>query len=107
MTPYQFNEATRQHGLYLRGVGIGAAQDLKELAAAPVPIVPKAGWNDRSKKPTTLAHMGALIRAGLAKLEAGHYRATPEGTAWLGKIIERRLLPIPETNILQTRKPHP
>jgi hypothetical protein len=102
MNPPRFTETTRQHGLYRKGVGLGAVQDLAALAQAPVPVMPPTSWHERSKKPTTITHMGVLIRAGLAKRDGDHYRATPEGVEWLGKIIELQILPIPQTNILQS-----
>ena len=92
MTPARFTETTRQLGLYRKGVGLGAVQDLAALAQTPVPVMPPSNWHERSKKPTTITHMGALIRAGLAKRDGDHYRATQEGVEWLGKIIELNII---------------
>jgi hypothetical protein len=102
MIPARFTETTRQHGLYRKGVGLGAVQDLAALAQTPVPVIPPTSWHERSKKPTTITHMGALIRAGLAARDGDHYRATQEGVAWLAKIIELQILPIPETTSLKS-----
>lgn len=102
MTPARFTETTRQHGLYRRGMGLEATRDLATLVQAPVPLLPRDDAGDRKKQPSRLKWMGKLITAGFAKLEGDHYRATPEGVEWLGKIIERRLLPIPQTTSLQS-----
>lgn len=92
MTPARFTETTRQHGLYRKGVGLGAVQDLAAIAQAPAPVIPPTSWHERSKKPTTITHMGTLIRAGLAARDGDHYRATQEGVEWLGKIIELNII---------------
>lgn len=102
MTPARFTETTRQHGLYRKGVGLGAVQDLATLVQAPVLVISPTSWHERSKKPTTITHMGALIRAGLAKRDGDHYRATQEGVEWLGQIVELQILPIPETTSLKS-----
>jgi len=102
MTPSNFTVFTRQHGLYRKGVGPVAVQDLAKLVQAPVPVIAQESWRDRSRKPTTLTNMGVLIRAGLAKRDGDHYRATQEGVEWLGKIIELQILPIPETTSLHS-----
>jgi hypothetical protein len=93
MTPAQFNEGTRQHGLYHKSVGLVAAQSLAALIQEPTLVLTQKSWRDRSKKPSSLAHMGALIRAGLARRVGDHYRATDAGREWLGKLIEAKLFP--------------
>lgn len=100
MTPLRFTLLTRQHGIYRRGVGLAAAQDLAKLTKKPVPVIPRV-WADRAKKPCELVHMGVLINAGLAVLKGDHYHATPEGAEWLEKITALQILSIPETTSLQ------
>ena len=92
MIPARFTETTRQQGLDRKGVGLGAVHNLAKLVLATVPVIPPTSWHERSKRPTTITHMGALIRAGLAKRDGDHYRATPEGVEWLGKIIELNII---------------
>lgn len=88
MTSHQFTTAKRLHGMSLPGIGPQAVASLRQLCDAPVPVVIKSGWRDRSQKPASLPHMGILISRGLAKLnpEDQHYHATDEGREWLNKI---------------------
>lgn len=102
MTPAQFTKATRLYGLYRKGIGIGAMRDLAKLIQAAAPVIAQTSWHDRSRKPSTLAHLGALISAGLAVRDGDHYRATPEGIEWLGKIIDLQIFTIPETTSLKS-----
>jgi hypothetical protein len=94
MTPTTFTNRTRKLGLHRRYIGPDAVAELAQVVQAPVPCVPKAGWEDRSKPPSTLRSMGKLIAAGLARLnpDANHYEATDDGREWLGKIIESGIL---------------
>lgn len=102
MTLYQFTVATRRHGLYRKGIGLEATRELALLVQKPVPVIKPTSWHDRSVAPSCLKWMGKLITAGFAKLDGDHYRATQEGVAWLAKIIELQILPIPETTSLQS-----
>ena len=94
MTPTTFTNRTRKLGLHRRYIGPDAVAELAQVVQAPGPCVPKAGWEDRSKPPSTLRSMGKLIAAGLARLnpDANHYEATDDGREWLGKIIESGIL---------------
>lgn len=96
MTPVQFTKTTRQHGLYRKGMGLEATRELALLVQAPVPVIKPTSWHERSVAPSCLKWMGKLITAGFAKLDGDHYRATPEGQSWLGKLIEHNII-TPET----------
>ena len=90
MTPTTFTNRTRKLGLYRKHIGPDAVSELALIIQTPFPCIAKAGWEDRSKAPSTLKSMGKLIAAGLAKLnrEASQYEATDDGRKWLGKIID-------------------
>lgn len=96
MTIYQFTVATRRHGLYRKGMGLEATRELALLVQQPVPVIKPKSWHERSIAPSRLKWMGKLIVAGFAKLDGDHYRATPEGQSWLGKLIEHNIF-TPET----------
>lgn len=91
MTIYQFTVATRRHGLYRKGMGLEATRELAVLVQQPVPVIKPTSWHDRSVAPSCLKWMGKLITAGFATLDGDHYRATPEGQSWLGKLIEHNI----------------
>lgn len=94
MTPTTFTNRTRKLGLYRKHIGPDAVSELAQIVQTPFPCIAKAGWEDRSKAPSTLRSMGKLIAAGLAYLnrEASQYEATDDGREWLGKIIDSGLL---------------
>jgi len=94
MTPTTFAKHMRKKGLYIKYIGLDAVDDLSQVVQAPFPCVAKAGWEDRSKAPSTLKSMGKLIAAGMARLnpDAKQYEATDDGREWLGKIIDSGIL---------------
>ena len=94
MTPTQFTNTTRRHGLYRKGMGIEAARELAYLAATKsVPVIKPVSWEKRSAPPSQLKFMGKLIAAGFAKLDGDHYEATQEGREWLAQISKILRLP--------------
>ena len=97
MTPTTFTNQTRKLGLYRKNIGPDAVSELAQIVQTPFPCIAKAGWEDRSKSPSTLKSMGKLIAAGLAYLnsEAKQYEVTNEGRDWLGKIIDSGILTTP------------
>lgn len=94
MTSTTFTNRTQRLGLYKKNIGPDAVSELAQLVQKPFPCIAKAGWEDRSKAPSTLKSMGKLIAAGLAYLnrEAKQYEATDDGRDWLGKIIDSGIL---------------
>jgi hypothetical protein len=85
MTPSLYTKISRLHGLDRPGCGLAAIETLRLLEAEPQPSIAVCRAN-RHKAPSPLPHVGALIRNGLAKLDAGYYRATEAGGEWLAKI---------------------
>lgn len=94
MTATTFTNRARALGLHRKYIGPNAVAELAQVVQTPFPCVAKAGYEDRSKAPSTLKSMGKLIAAGLARLnpDLNHYEATPEGREWLSKIIALNLL---------------
>jgi hypothetical protein len=94
MTPTTFTNHLRKKGLYIKYIGLDAVADLTQVVQAPFPCVAKAGWEDRSKAPSTLKSMGKLIAAGLAihDLDMNHYEATNKGRKWLNDVIDSGIL---------------
>jgi hypothetical protein len=94
MTPTTFTNRTRKLGLHRKYIGPDAVTELAQVVQTPFPCVAKAGWEDRSKAPSTLKSMGKLIAAGLAILnrETNHYEATDEGRKWLNDVIDSGIL---------------
>jgi len=85
MTPTEFTNLARAHGLALNQCGLAAIETLRLIAELPVEPV-KLTIENRHKSSSPLPHIGILIRNGLAKLQDGAYRATPQGREWLEKI---------------------
>ena len=94
MTPTTFTNRTRKLGLHRKYIGPDAVAELAQVVQTPFPCVAKAGWEDRSKAPSTLKSMGKLIAAGLAILnrETNHYEATNKGRKWLNDVIDSGIL---------------
>jgi len=94
MTPTTFTNRTRKLGLHRKYIGPDAVAELAQVVQSPFPCVAKAGWEDRSKAPSTLKSMGKLIAAGLARLnpDAKQYEATDEGRKWLNDVIDSGIL---------------
>ena len=60
MTPTTFTNRTRKLGLYRKNIGLDAVSELAQIVQTPFPCIAKAGWEDRSKAPSTLKSMGKL-----------------------------------------------
>jgi hypothetical protein len=94
MTPTTFTNRTRKLGLHRKYIGPDAVAELAQVVQSPFPCVAKAGWEDRSKAPSTLRSIRKLIAAGLARLnsDAKQYEATDEGRKWLNDVIDSGIL---------------